>query len=272
MRGAVGTVEGFDYGLVTPVAAQLIAWFGGALGLRCTTRALRTEGPARLGRLALAAVALGSGVWAVYVVAMMGFSVAETPVGYDRRLAVAGCAVAVAMAGLGVFVVGHRGATALALVTGGTLTGLGIATVHYLGMAGVRLQGRLEYQTSTVVLSVLVAVVAATGALWLAVAARGFWPGLGAGLIMGVAITGMHYTGMAALRVRLSAADPVADPGGLPAVCSLAPLLTGPVVLLLAAGAAVLFDPRPAPDDRASPPSPSPPRARRSPSVPARDR
>ncbi|GGW93755.1 MHYT domain-containing protein [Streptomyces chryseus] len=242
MQGT-GTVDGFSYGLVTPVAAYLMACLGGALGLRCTARALTNERRGRrAGWLALAAAAIGSGIWTMHFVAMTGFAVKETAIGYDAALTYAGLGVAVVMVGVGVFIVGHRGVTPMALVTGGTITGLGIATTHYLGMAGMRLRGQLQYDTFTVVLSVVIAVVAATVALWAAVSVRGFLPSLGASLVMGLAVSGMHYTGMAALSVHLH--GPASTGGGESSTPVLAPMLIGPVIFLIVAGVVMLFDPR----------------------------
>ncbi|OII62414.1 hypothetical protein BJP40_29045 [Streptomyces sp. CC53] len=270
-----GTVDGFSYGLVTPVVAYLMACIGGALGLRCTTRALRHPGAFRPGWLALGATSIGAGIWTMHFIAMMGFQVAEAPVDYDRPVTYASLAIAILMVGIGVFIVGTRGPTVMALVTGGTITGLGIASMHYLGMVALEVPGRLAYDTSTVALSVLIAVVAATAALWAAVAVHGVLPALGAGLVMGLAVSGMHYTGMAAVTVHLhpgEQADPSAvavgalDPGSGPAggdvvvgaadllhappagsgdsaASLLAPMLVGPSAFLLFAGIVVLFDP-----------------------------
>ncbi|AVZ72392.1 hypothetical protein SLUN_09475 [Streptomyces lunaelactis] len=238
-----GTVDGFSYGLVTPVAAYFMACLGGALGLRCTTRSLRNRRSFKSGWLALGATAIGSGIWTMHFVAMMGFSVAEAPIGYDRPTTFASLAVAIIMVGIGIFIVGYRGATPMALITGGTITGLGIASMHYLGMAGIRLQGRLEYDTATVALSVVIAVVAATAALWAAVSVHGFMASLGASLVMGVAVSGMHYTGMAAASVHLHGAAAAAVGDGDSPASLLAPLLIGPAVFLLLAGVVVMFDP-----------------------------
>jgi NO-binding membrane sensor protein with MHYT domain len=239
-----GTVHGFSHGLVTPVAAYLMACLGGALGLRCTTRSIRDgRSSFKPGWLALGATAIGSGIWTMHFVAMMGFTVAEAPIGYDRPTTFASLAVAIVMVGIGIFIVGYRGATTMAMVTGGTITGLGVASMHYLGMAGMRLQGRVEYDTLTVTLSVVVAVVAATSALWAAVSVHGFLTSLGASLVLGVAVSGMHYTGMAAVSVHLHGAAGSAGTGDAPATL-LAPMLVGPVVFLFLAGVAVMFDPQ----------------------------
>ncbi|MFC8359210.1 MHYT domain-containing protein [Streptomyces griseorubiginosus] len=236
-----GTVDGFSYGLVTPLVAYLMACLGGALGLRCTTRSMLVRRSWRPGWLALGSAAIGSGIWTMHFVAMMGFQVQEAPIHYDRAITFASLGVAIVMVGVGVFIVGYRGARGTALLTGGAITGLGIASMHYLGMAGMRLNGHLEYNTSTVAVSVVIAVVAATAALWAAGQVRGFLWSVGASLVMGLAVTGMHYTGMAALSVHVhNTAAPVA--GDSPASL-LAPMMIGPLAFLLLAGVVVMFDP-----------------------------
>lgn len=237
-----GTVDGFSYGLVTPVAAFLMACLSAALGLRCTARSLRQPHSRRPGRLALGAAAIGSGVWAAHVIGMTGFAVSGTPVDYDVPTSLASLGLGILMIGIGIFIVGSRRTAPMALVTGGTVTGLGIATIHFLSMAGVRLHGRVEYDTPTVALSVLIAVAAAIAALWTVVAHRGFRWELTASAVMGIAATGMHYTGMAAVHVRLDPGAATASGGGQEAP-TLLPMLIGPAVLLLSTAVMVLFDP-----------------------------
>ncbi|MFJ9349528.1 MHYT domain-containing protein [Streptomyces sp. NPDC101237] len=236
-----GTVDGFSYGVVTPLVAYLMACLGGALGLRCTTRAMLVAQSWRPAWLALGSAAIGSGIWTMHFVAMMGFSVKETPVHYDRAITFASLGLAVLMVGAGIFIVGYRGATGTALFTGGTITGLGIASMHYLGMAGLRLNGTLRYNTLTVGASVAIGVVAATSALWAAGRVRGFLWSVGASLVMGLAVSGMHYTGMAAMTVHLHRTGGTL-PGDSPASL-LAPMLVGPLAFLCLAAAVVVFDP-----------------------------
>jgi len=236
-----GTVDGFSYGLVTPLVAYVMACLGGALGLRCTTRALLVAHSWRPGWLALGSAAIGSGIWTMHFVAMMGFTVRGAPIHYDKPMTYGSLGVAVVMVGVGIFIVGYRGATGTALFTGGTLTGLGIASMHYLGMAGMRLNGTFEYNSLTVYVSVAIAMAAATAALWAAGQVRGFLWSVGAALVMGLAVTGMHYTGMAALSVHLHTGG-APTPGDSPATL-LAPMLIGPFAFLCLAGAVVMFDP-----------------------------
>lgn len=198
-----GTVDGFSYGVFTPIAAFVMACLGSALGLRCVTRSLRAAQSFKPGWLSLGAASIGCGIWTMHFIAMMGFRVRETPISHDVPLTVASLAVAVLVVGAGVFVVGYLGSAPAVLITAGVITGLGVAAMHYLGMAGLSLEGQLHYDTTIVTISVVIAVVAATAALWAAVSVRGFFPSLLASLIMGVAVTAMHYTGMAAISVHL---------------------------------------------------------------------
>ncbi|GHB14554.1 MULTISPECIES: MHYT domain-containing protein [Streptomyces] len=238
-----GTIDGFNYGAVTPVVAYVMACLGSALGLRCTIRSLRNDSAWKPGWLALGAASIGSGIWTMHLIAMMGFDVAEAPVTYDLQLTILSLVVAVLVVGVGVFIVGYRGATRPALISAGLITGLGVAAMHYIGMEGMRLNGQIEYDTVSVVLSVVIAVAAATAALWAAVSVHGFLASLGAALVMGVAVTGMHYMGMSGIAVHLHDIDNSQAVAGEAATSIMLPLLIGPVTFLILAGVIVMFDP-----------------------------
>ncbi|WP_405546391.1 MHYT domain-containing protein [Streptomyces phaeochromogenes] len=237
-----GTVDGFSYGMVTPLAAYVMACLGAALGLRCITRSLRNDQSWKPGWLALGAASIGSGIWTMHFIAMIGFQVEESRIRYDVGLTILSLAVAIVVVGLGVFAVGYRGANTATLLVAGTFTGIGVAAMHYIGMAAIRVNGSLQYDVRTVALSVVIAIVAATAALWAAVAIRGFMTSLGASLVMGVAVSGMHYTGMAAVSVHLHGATGSPGVGGS-AYSLLLPMLLGPALFLLLAAVVVMFDP-----------------------------
>jgi NO-binding membrane sensor protein with MHYT domain len=237
-----GTVDGFRYGAVTPVAAYLMACLGGALGLRCIVRTLLDTQTFKAGWLALGAASIGCGIWTMHFIAMIGFQVEETRIRYDVTLTVLSLAVAIAVVGIGVFIVGRRGANRTTLGVAGVITGLGVAAMHYLGMAAMHLNGEFRYAPVVVALSVVIAIVAATAALWAAVSIRGFLTSLGASLIMGVAVSGMHYTGMAAVSVHVHDSGSGTWAGDSP-TSLLLPMLLGPIIFLVLAGVVVMFDP-----------------------------
>ncbi|MFK4106790.1 MHYT domain-containing protein [Streptomyces sp. NPDC019531] len=237
-----GTVDGFRYGAVTPVAAYLMACLGGALGLRCIVRTVLGNQSWKAGWLALGAAAIGCGIWTMHFIAMIGFQVVETRIRYDVGLTVLSLVVAIVVVGIGVFIVGYRGASTPNLAFAGVVTGLGVAAMHYLGMAALHLNGTIRYDATVVALSVVIAIVAATAALWAAVTIRGFMTSLGASLVMGVAVSGMHYTGMAAVSVHVHSKVGGSWAGDSP-TSLLLPMLLGPVIFLLLAGVVVMFDP-----------------------------
>ncbi|MFF4362064.1 MHYT domain-containing protein [Streptomyces sp. NPDC001604] len=237
-----GTIDGFRYGAVTPVAAYLMACLGGALGLRCIVRSLLNAESWKPGWLALGAASIGCGIWTMHFIAMLGFQVKETGIRYDTGLTLLSLAVSIVVVGIGVFIVGYRGAGKVTLGAAGAVTGLGVAAMHYLGMAAVEVNGDFRYDPLTVALSVAVAIVAATAALWAAVTVRGFMTSLGASLVMGVAVSGMHYTAMAAVSVHVHGTRSGAWTGDSPSSLLL-PMLLGPTVFLLLAGVVVMFDP-----------------------------
>ena len=241
VTAAAATVSDFYYGAVTPIAAYLMACLGAALGLRCTTRSLRR--PQHRARwLALGAVSIGCGIWTMHFIAMIGFSVEGALVNYDATKTLLSLGVAIAVVAVGVFLVGYRGGSPLNLGVAGAVTGLGVAAMHYLGMAAIHTNGTLHYDAVTVALSIVIAVAAATAALWAAVSIHALWASLGASLVMGVAVTGMHYTGMAAVSVHLTnvagSSQSSAD-----LVAFLLVMLAGPLLVLLVAAVIVMFDP-----------------------------
>ncbi|MFE9105415.1 MHYT domain-containing protein [Actinomadura geliboluensis] len=221
-------VHHFSYGLVTPVAAYLMSFVGSLLGLLCTARARATAGRSRASWLGLAALAIGgTGIWVMHFIAMLGFSIPDTEIRYDVPLTLLSCATAIAVVAVGLFIVGFAGEGTPVIVTGGVLTGIGVASMHYTGMTAMKMGGDIGYQPGLVALSVVIALVAATAALWFALKVRGLLPTAGAALIMGVAVTGMHYVGMAAMRITLHEHAHGTPPGGVEPTDFLLPLVGG---------------------------------------------
>ncbi len=194
----------FTYGLLTPLLAYVMSCIGSALGLLCTARARGVTGAARGRWLTLAAVSIGgTGIWVMHFIAMLGFSVSGSGIRYDVGLTMLSMVIAVVVVGIGLLIVGFGGERLVPLLGGGTITGLGVASMHYTGMAAVQLHGVIHYDGVKVGASIVIAVVAATAALLFALRVRGPWATAAAALIMGVAVSGMHYTAMAAMSVRL---------------------------------------------------------------------
>lgn len=198
-----------NLGTWTPFVAYVISCFGCALGLLSTERARSVRGATRRGWLVLGAASIGgTGIWVMHFVAMLGMTMPGTTMDFELPGTMLSMVVAIVVVGVGLFVVDAGGGRPSSLLVGGLFTGLGVAGMHYLGMAAMRLQGTVRYNPTLVVLSVVIAVVAATAALWATRTVRGPQAVGGAALVMGLAVTGMHYTGIAAMTVTLDSSAP----------------------------------------------------------------
>lgn len=200
----MGHLDHATFGWLTPALSYAMACIGAALGLRCTVRALDTTGRSRRNWLLTAASALGTGIWTMHFVAMLGFGVTGTDIRYDVPLTLLSLLIAVGVVGVGVFAVGYGRDSRRSLLIGGLATGVGVASMHYMGMAALRLHGQVRYDPMLVALSVLIAVVAATAALWAALNIHAPTAVALASLVMGAAVSSMHYTGMFAVRVDVA--------------------------------------------------------------------
>ncbi|MFF8730631.1 MHYT domain-containing protein [Streptomyces sp. NPDC015171] len=239
----MGHLDHAAFGWLTPVLSYLMACTGAALGLRCTVRALAATGRSRRNWLVTAASAIGTGIWTMHFVAMLGFRVRGTDIRYDVPLTILSLLVAMLVVCAGVFAVGYGRDRNRALLLGGLTTGVGVASMHYLGMAAVRLHGDVTYDPVLVGLSVVIAVIAATAALWAALNIRSPRAVTVASLVMGAAVSSMHYTGMFAVRVRV---DPSGDPlPGATAMQFIFPLAVGLGSYLFITSAFVALSPTP---------------------------
>jgi NO-binding membrane sensor protein with MHYT domain len=220
-------VNNFSSGALNPVLAYLMSCMGCFLGLRCTTRARAYQGAARARWLTMAAVAIGStGIWVMHFIAMLGFSIPGQSIRYNVPVTILSMVIAVVVVGIGTFIVGFREGTG-ALVLGGVIIGLGVASMHYIGMSAIRVQDSLSYNPMLVAASVIIAIIAGTAALWAALRLHSLLSTIVASLIMGVAVSGMHYTGMAALRVYPAPGLTVNTSATASALAFLLPLILG---------------------------------------------
>jgi NO-binding membrane sensor protein with MHYT domain len=217
-------VEHFTYGWLTPGLSYTLSVIGSLLGLVCTVRArAMTDNKRRARWLVLAAWAIGgTGIWVMHFMAMIGFTVPGQTLRYDITITLASWVTAIVVVGIGLFIVGFGRPSAIKILTAGVITGVGVAAMHYTGMGAMRLAGTQQYNTKIVALSVAIAVVAATVALWFTVSLqKGPAITIGA-LIMGVAVNGMHFTGMYALSVHIQETGRPVE--GITAITFIAPI------------------------------------------------
>jgi len=119
-------------------------------------------------------------------------------VGYDPGLTALSLLLAITVTGAGFVVMARSSGSFAVIASAGLFMGLGVVGMHYMGMAAMRMAADLRYDHLWVAFSVLIAIGAATAALWLAARQSGLPERIGAAILMGIAIAGMHYTGMRA--------------------------------------------------------------------------
>ncbi len=173
----------------------LVAVFASYTALDLGGRVAAARGLARRVWLVAAAITMGGGIWSMHFVAMLAF-IMPTPMSYDIGLTTLSLVVAMFVTGGGFYVISRHSGSLLRLVLSGIFMGLGIAAMHYTGMAAMREHVDLSYDRIFVALSLIIAIGASTAALWLAFRTTDLGQKLIAAVVMGLAIFGMPYTAM----------------------------------------------------------------------------
>jgi len=140
-------------------------------------------------------MALGGGIWSMHFIGMLAMEM-SFPMQFDIALTAASFVVAVVFVCLGLAIAGRDLLGETSLFSGGCIAGLGVSAMHYMGMYSMEIPATISYDGLIVSLSVVIGVVAAIVALWLAFNLRGKLQRFGSAFLMGLAVCGMHYTGM----------------------------------------------------------------------------
>ncbi|TCS33736.1 diguanylate cyclase/phosphodiesterase [Paucimonas lemoignei] len=205
------------YSLALIIASLTIATLASYTSLHLTGRIATVSGKnQRLYWLTGGAIAMGLGIWCMHFVGMLSFSL-PIPLGYDFGLTAASLVIAVLVSFFALHLVTREKVSLSRLFSSGIMMGAGIAAMHYTGMAAMRMNPAIQWHPGIFTLSILIAVGASTAALWLMVRLRHqrekhlLLRRIVAALVMGIAITGMHYTGMAAADFPLGSVCTVAS-------------------------------------------------------------
>jgi two-component system, sensor histidine kinase and response regulator len=201
----VATTAAASWNVSLVVLSYIVAAFASYTALDLAGRVTNARGLARRVWLIGGATAMGIGIWSMHFTGMLAFEMA-IPVTYNVWITLLSMLIAILASGLALFIVGRRLMGTPQLLVGGSIMGIGIASMHYTGMAAMQMPATISYDTFLVLLSVLIAISASIAALRLA---SRFSDGnvlgrkrlslmTGSALVMGAAIVGMHYTGMAA--------------------------------------------------------------------------
>src|SRR5216684_6248470 len=200
----------YDYRLVA--LSVIIAIFASYAALELAGRTTAARGRVRLAWLIGGATAMGVGIWSMHYIGMLAFNL-PVPVLYDWPTVLLSLLAAIFASAVALFVVSRKKLDWPRAITGSAIMGGGIATMHYTGMAAMRLPAICSYRPSLLILSVALAIAISLVAIWLTFHFRedgtaSFSWKIGCAVIMGAAIPTMHYTGMAAARFAPSSVSP----------------------------------------------------------------
>jgi diguanylate cyclase (GGDEF)-like protein len=193
----------FDFNLVA--LSVVVAAMASYTALELAGRVSATQGRTSWFWLIGGAFAMGTGIWSMHFIGMLAFSL-PIALAYDISINALSWLLAMLVSGIALLVVRRPTMSTGNLSMGAALMGIGISTMHYTGMAAMQMSPPIRYDPALFIASVMIAIAASLAALWIAFQLRKKYSALAimaklaSALVMGLAITGMHYTGMAAAR------------------------------------------------------------------------
>jgi diguanylate cyclase (GGDEF)-like protein len=231
-------IGSYNYYLVA--LSVLVAMLASFTVLEFTGRikVLAYQGVRRVRWLLGGATVMGIGVWSMHFIGMLSYQMPMQP-GYSLTITALSLMIAIGCSYFALHTATKPLLTQSLLLWSGFLMGVGIAAMHYVGMCGMQLSDRLRYKPIPFCLSIAVAMIASWTSLWIA---SSLWDGerdhvgkkrAAASVLMGVAISGMHYIGIcAAIFPPMGQAAPGSGTGAVWIALALA---VGTILLLSAA-------------------------------------
>ena len=194
-----------SYNIWLVLISVLVAVLASYTALDTAGRLAAAQGSSARWWLAVGSVAMGSGIWSMHFIGMLAYR-APIAMGYDPWITGLSWLIAMLSSAFALKLVCRERLGNGQLAAGALLLGSGMCAMHYIGMAAMRMSPGVRYDPALVAASIVIAVVASGAALWLAVRLRQhssrvrLWRACAA-VVMGCAIAGTHYTGMAALEM-----------------------------------------------------------------------
>jgi PAS domain S-box-containing protein len=179
-----------------------VAIFASFLALNLAHSVSQAKGKAQLAWLMCGAVAMGAGIWSMHFVGMLAFDMPNMEMAYDVPLMLVSVLVAILASALALYVVSRPVVPVSSLISGGIAMAGAISGMHYIGMFSMRMSARIQWNIYLVLLSVVIALVASFTALLVSIRLRNkpdrFLLLMASSVLLGIGISGMHYTGMIA--------------------------------------------------------------------------
>ena len=186
-----------NYNLFMVFMSYVIAVIGSLLALFAVRAGLTKPTGERNSLVVLAAICLGGmGIWSMHFIGMLAFNMHNMAMNFNWWLTALSLIVGVVMVYVGLRIMTEGAFTIAKLIMSGFLVGSGVVAMHYTGMLAMNVQADAHWDSTIIAASVVIAIVASIAALWLAIHVKQMWQMVISALVMGVAVCGMHYTGM----------------------------------------------------------------------------
>lgn len=227
-----------SYSVPLVAVSVALAVFASYTALDLASSLTSVRGRSRRAWLAGGALALGAGIWSMHFVGMLAFSMPGMPIAYDAGLLVLSILVAIGASAFALFMMARGSVTPLTMAGSALALGTAIAGMHYIGMWAMRMPAHIAWSPFLVAASLVIAVGSSYAALQVAYRHRepGGWTvryRVGGAVALGAGIAGMHYTGMAAVRLVPLAQHATLEAGNVLVTASLPAAVTGTTLVLL---------------------------------------
>ncbi len=191
----INLVGTFDWTLVA--ISYMVSVFGAFIGLCLAGMMTDLRSGMNRSLLVGSAIAFGGGaIWSMHFIGMLAYQV-PLIISYDATLTAGSMLAAIVMTGVAVSMVGSQPKLKLGrLIAAGTLMGLGVACMHYLGMLAMHMEAEMRHNPLMVAASVVIAIIVSMVGLWIAFTVRRAWQRFASAFIIGAAVCGMHYSAM----------------------------------------------------------------------------
>ncbi|MEM8485710.1 MAG: MHYT domain-containing protein [Bacteroidota bacterium] len=195
-------MAGGQFSPILVILSYVVAVIASYTTLGLVNQLTQISGKAEKRWLIAGSFSMGIGIWSMHFVGMLAFSM-DMPFVYNPFLTVVSLAVGMVSSCFAIYTASRKDTGLKKILGAGLFLGPGIAGMHYTGMAAMEMEATISYDTNLFLASILIAILASIAALWIATTlarrtTRIVPLKIGAALIMGIAICGMHYTGMAA--------------------------------------------------------------------------
>ena len=191
----INLVGTFDWTLVA--ISYTVSVLGAFIGLCLAGMMTDLRSGMNRSLLVGSAIAFGGGaIWSMHFIGMLAYQV-PLIISYDATLTAGSMLAAIVMTGVAVSMVGSQPKLKLGrLIAAGTLMGLGVACMHYLGMLAMHMEAEMHHNPLMVAASVVIAIIVSMVGLWIAFTVRRAWQRFISAFIIGAAVCGMHYSAM----------------------------------------------------------------------------